>query len=769
MKKKFILFTNLLLTCLIGFSQNRSDSVQILNYDIHLSIIDFSGQTIDGYTNITAVTRLDSLKHLRLDLQSLTVDSIRINEIISNDYTHNDNIINILLPANTIGDTIRLQVFYNGRPASDDIAGGFYFSGTYAFNIGVAMQSIPHCFGRAWFPCIDEFTSKSTYCFNIRTSNDKKAVCGGLLTDSVLLADSTWIWKWELNSPTPTYLASVAVGHYQTYKDTFQGIAAVIPIEIAVASEHLPAVAQSFQYLKDYLRNFEDKLGAYAWQRVGYVGIPFKSLAMEHACNIAYPLFAIDGSNTYDLLIAHELSHAWFGNLITCDKAEEMWINEGFARYCEALTLEFSFPSLFNNFDAATTFLRNLNRSVLLRTHIRDGGFFALNNVPQEITYGSTSYDKGALVVHALRNYMGDSLFFKSIRRFLKEYAFQNVNSINFINELSQYSGIDLNDFYAAWINQAGFLHFSIDSIVYKGNDNQYAVHISQDLYGAENLGNNNIIDVSFFSNNNEIYTTSFRFSGKYGIANLNIPFQPAFGAIDYYEKLPDATIDYNNLIDKTGKINCDDANVSIDVNSIQDTVYMRVERHLVNPAAIKSPNPKIHKISKTHYWRIAYTNPSHIEGTLYFSYKTSSDSALISGHNRDEIILLYRENTSKDWQIIPSTKRGTALTGSLQTKNIMPGEYCLAIGDDEGVNISDVYNNTDRIFPNPTMDYIDIECDNSTYNLSLYANDGKLILTKNKLSSPTRLDLKKYPTGIYVLTIQKENGKKTSYKLIKE
>ena len=162
----------------------------------------------------------------------------------------------------------------------------------------------------------------------------------------------------------------------------------------------------------------------------------------------------------------------------------------------------------------------------------------------------------------------------------------------------------------------------------------------------------------------------------------------------------------------------------------------MRVERHLVNPAAIKSPNPKIHKISKTHYWRIAYTNPSHIEGTLYFSYKTSSDSALISGHNRDEIILLYRENTSKDWQIIPSTKRGTALTGSLQTKNIMPGEYCLAIGDDEGVNISDVYNNTDRIFPNPTMDYIDIECDNSTYNLSLYANDGKLILTKNKLSS---------------------------------
>ena len=75
-----------------------------------------------------------------------------------------------------------------------------------------------------------------------------------------------------------------------------------------------------------------------------------------------------------------------------------------------------------------------------------------------------------------------------------------------------------------------------------------------------------------------------------------------------------------------------------------------------------------------------------------------------------------------------------------------MPGEYCLAIGDDEGVNISDVYNNTDRIFPNPTMDYIDIECDNSTYNLSLYANDGKLILTKNKLSSPTRLDLKNIP-----------------------
>ena len=120
--------------------------------------------------------------------------------------------------------------------------------------------------------------------------------------------------------PIPSYLASVAVGEYLVYKDTFQGLSSILPIEIYVPPTYLPLVEETFRFLKPVLRNFENKFGAYSWERVGYIGVPFNKGAMEHACNIAYPLFAINGNDMYMLLYAHELAHSWFGNLITAPR-----------------------------------------------------------------------------------------------------------------------------------------------------------------------------------------------------------------------------------------------------------------------------------------------------------------------------------------------------------------------------------------------------------------------------------------------------------------
>ena len=127
---------------------------------------------------------------------------------------------------------------------------------------------------------------------------------------------------------------------------------------------------------------------------------------MEHATNITYPNSSINGSLSDEWLYAHELSHMWFGDKVTCASADDMWLNEGWAVFCESVFRE----GLYGKESYKTT-MRSKLKDVLQFTHIKDGGYRALYGIPPEYTYGSTVYDKGGQVAHTLRGYLGDSLF----------------------------------------------------------------------------------------------------------------------------------------------------------------------------------------------------------------------------------------------------------------------------------------------------------------------------------------------------------------------
>ena len=121
----------------------------------------------------------------------------------------------------------------------------------------------------------------------------------------------------------------------------------------------------------------------------------------------------------------HELFHHWFGDLITCERPEEMWINEGFADYSEALLMEWLYTTEINNTYA--DYIRDEHINILQNLAKQDGGLYALDNVPQDQTYGMHSYHKGGQVIHTLRYYMGDSLFFNCLSQLLTQYAYQNI------------------------------------------------------------------------------------------------------------------------------------------------------------------------------------------------------------------------------------------------------------------------------------------------------------------------------------------------------
>ena len=752
-------FTFIILTGVLLFSsnlraQNRTDSIHVSHYNINLEIRDLAQKEIKGYTDITIQAKKAPLTTIRLDLKKLDVDSVKKGNSIIN-YSHIGERLMIDLPFSTVNQTETIRVYYHGKPFYETF-GGFYFKDDFAYNMGVGMSSVPHAFGRVWFPCMDEFTDKSTYTFNITTDADQKAVCGGMLVDSTNYGDTAKLWKWELTDIIPTYLASVAVGKYKVYRDTVHSISGnVLPIEIYADSTTLKKVPGSFVNLKTFIHTYEKRWGACRWQRVGYVAVPFNGGAMEHATSIAYPKSSITGNTNNQDLIAHELAHSWFGNLITCSSSHHMWINEGFATYGAHLCNEILDPTL-NKFQSG---MQDLHFTVLKSSETK---LYALDNVPTTATYGTTSYSKGALVAHTLRNYMGDDKFFSSITKFLDENQYKNVNSEEFLQKLSVISGIDLTDFFYGWVHQKGFLNFNIDSIKpVAGTANKYHIALKQKLYYADYLANNNKIEVAFVSNTGEIYVVeNIKFSGESAIVEVEIPFNPVFWLMDPNHKMGSACFGATRKITKTGNFNWIDQCFKIQVNEFSDTSIIRVEHNPVPPTSPKSTQSNIYRISEKHFWRIGFLAYHNMNADYHFSYnKSTYEKELLKDYTNKDMVVLYRKDAAHDWQvIIPDITIGDTI-GTVAIKNIIPGEYTLGIG--KAADIKDFENNMDiKVYPNPTTGELKIENGElKIENVEIFDVYGRRILNF-QLSTFNSIDVSHLKTGTYILELHSKENK---------
>ena len=743
--KHLLTTTCLCLATFISFAQYRSDSLHVAHYDISL-FINPNSQTISGTTTLQVVPQMANLPLINLDLRNMTIDSVMKGQTTSS-YSYVGDLLSIPAGNYILGDTIDIAVSYHGTPYGNSW-GGFTFSNNYTFNIGVSMYEQPHCFGRVWYPCIDEFTDKSTYNFHIATYPYHTAVCGGLYQGESDGEYGTKVWHWQLDQPIPTYLASVATGSYQLYTDTFHGLQADIPITIYAPAAYINNVPATFVHLHEITANFEHYYGPLRFPRIGYVLVNFNSGAMEHATNIALPQVAVNGTLGYESTIAHELSHSWFGNLITCENAEEMWINEGFASYSEAITDEGVYSK-----SKYTETINNQHIDVLKNLYSRDQGYYALNNIPQNHTYGMHAYDKGSIVVHTLRYYMGDSLFFGGIKAMLNQYAFQNINSVQLFDFLSNYSGINLNGFYEGWINQPGFLHFSIDSIVAKG-DNQYAVHLRQRLFHAEHYADDNRVNLTFFSADGQRFDYPHaQFSGATGIVHINIPFTPLFGVVDYSNEICDAIIDYNHRFNFTSTKSFSEANVTVSVTALQDSSRMRIEYNLVHADPFKvQPEPSYRLNNR--YWRIEYTG-NQVQGSLKFKYNGNSNQPeyeLLQGHTPDELVLFYRRDCADDWHSIPFTRSGQ-MSGTVSTESLMPGEYTFGVpGSDVGIQQRKA--NDIIIYPNPADSQLNIQSLKDIDQIIIYDLNGREVLHENLNNKSKTIDIQSLSAGSYLIQI---------------
>ncbi len=687
-----------------------SDSLDVLHYNINLDIIYLSQHHIGGFTELKIVPLHNGINQLSLDLQHLVPDSVFVEQSKITNWQYNDTLLSIpLLSAINTSDTVMCKVYYHGNPQVDPSGwGGFYFSNdsTFAFNMAVGMQDDPHNYGRVWYPCVDNFTDRATYDFNITVKNNNVAVCNGTLVGTTS-ANGVKSYHWNLQNDIPTYLASVAIGEYVALEDTFNSMNGPIPIAIYVPQNKVAAAQGSFIHLKSILEAYEFYYGPYRWERIGYVGIPFNSGAMEHATSIHIGLGYINGATTYETLIAHELSHHWFGDLVTCHSAPDMWLNEGWAVFSESMYQEYIYGrEAYKNNMRAELF------DVLKNTHHNDNGYRAVAGVPHEYTYGSTVYDKGGTVAHSLRGYLGDSLFFSALRAYMSQNAFSDQTSYEFRDFITAHTGISVVDFFDSWVFEPGFSQFAVDSFfVNSSTAGLYNIEVAarQALNHKPNFALSNRMPITFMDDNWNRKDTIVQFSGQSGSEVFQIAFNPTVVFVDLEETFADATTDYSKVINQTGILDYQQSYFKLDVQQITDSALFQITHNWVAPDTLGITYPGL-RISSKRYWTVAANNHQKLTAQGQFRYWRTADlDADIITSSQDSIVILYREHGGQKWRKQAFQKMGNWVTGYLWVDNLKSGEYALAVYDASCLGISDKSNLIReielKISPNPSKD----------------------------------------------------------------
>lgn len=754
-------------------SATRSDSIDILHTRIELDLSHTSSGLIHGDASITFAPRVSGITTLPLDLL-MPVDSVVMNGVHL-PFNHAGEVLLVDLQ-NTYGpvDTLTLTVSYGGNPVTDPSGfGGFYTLSNYQYDLGVAFDAVPHSFGRAWFPCFDNFVERCSFDFIVHTTNGRSVYASGALQGITDLGGGERISHWRLDEPIPSYLASVAAGNYAALLDTFPSISGTnIPVVLAALPGDTAQMRASFTHLKNAFDTFEHWFGPYRWNRVGYVLT--SAGAMEHATNICYPDFAADGTLSNEDLVAHELSHHWFGNLITCARAEEMYINEGFADFCSKLFMEDLYgPEVYK------ALVRSNHRQVVATAHLRDGGWYALADVPQNKTYGETTYKKGSDIARTLRATLGDSLFSAGMKQVFSRNAHTSMSSAALRDSLGAATGIDLTDFFNAWIFQPGGAAFMVDSFSVAQNGAVFdtQVHIRQKTRGGADFFQNAPVTITCLGAAGEMHREVVHLGGEYSTASITCPFPPVTVRLNDDERLALSTTLDTATITTTGQKYFSNADIRLITSSLPGTTMVRMEEYWV--PADEAQGSDAYFVSPDRWWRIEAHLQAGTEMALRFTvdgrpgFPSSFDQGLTQDVNgisfhEDSLVVLYRPGPQLPWMEKPAT---VSTLGSPTDKNArldMPGfeagDYTIAWRMlSTKVPAIATKGHGWRYFPDPASEQVTVTAPDGTAVegalLLVHDMTGRTLTSTRLHSTTTRMDVSQFVPQTVLLTVRLANG----------
>lgn len=423
----------------------RADSAHgfdVQKYVITLAI-DQQAHTISGNV-VATVLATSNLPSIAYNLESLSVSSVLVNNSPVT-FTHTNGIITIPVNASS-GQTFTTKVIYSGAPVltPNGYHIGMIFSNNTVFTISDPDAS------RYWWPCYDHPWDKAIVDLIITMRSDWKVAANGLRQNIVDNGNGTSTTTWLGQHPLTTYLACITCGPYQEIDQT--ALSGSLPIKNFVPQSMYNNALLDLADLPAMINYFSAIFGTYPFEKYGNSVVTMSTYgAMEHQTMTTLGNYIINGQGTYELVIAHELAHQWYGNAVSFLTFKDVWLSEGFATYSELLWTDkvFGWPSAAAYAGSAYhDYYINWENSYGTAARIYDPAFMEYFNPP--------SYEKAASVLHMLRLKIGDAHFFTLLHNWFETYKHGNAITSEFQAMAENISGMDLDQFFAQWIYGTG-------------------------------------------------------------------------------------------------------------------------------------------------------------------------------------------------------------------------------------------------------------------------------------------------------------------------
>ncbi len=363
------------------------------------------------------------------------------------------------------GDTIDIEILYSGSPGSA-AEPGLFFSSAAGYPL-VYSLSEPWS-ARGWWPCKDYPDDKATFDLYFSVPVPLFAASNGTYLG---YADETrWSapyrrYHWREDYPMTTYLASVTAANYVRIDDRFvYAPGDTMPIAHYVYPALLSKALIDFDITAPALAFFSETFGLYPFidEKYGVALCPIGG-GMEHQTLTSYGSSLVTGTHSYDWVFVHEMAHMWFGDMITCRDWTHIWLNEGFASYCEALWFEhLQGPARLRTYMESEDHIARWNGPVLRDPDVTDPNYYFDNVV----------YDKGSWVLHMLRRVVGDGNFFQILRDYCADprYRFGAAETNDFKALCEARHGSSLSWFFDEWLTRTDRLIYRYSSACYRLN-----------------------------------------------------------------------------------------------------------------------------------------------------------------------------------------------------------------------------------------------------------------------------------------------------------
>ena len=406
----------------------------VIHYDLKLDLMP-EEKTLAGEMIITAVKTDPDLKEVFLNFY----DNMKVSELLLNQkkikYSHEDNCL--VIKEVPLKDTFQISIKYKGTPKKAGLS-GFVF-GKINGNSAVYNLNEPN-YASTWYPCNDIPSDKALFDIAITNDSSRTSVSNGMLA-GVETNGKRRTYHWKCIYPIATYLVCVYSSDYVLIQDKYisQDGKDTMPLLYYLFRKDVEDGKKDLKDHPSFIKFFADTFGEYPFikEKYGVAEFLWQLGAMEHQTMTGIGSNFINGREFFTEVYIHELAHHWWGNAVTPSTWNDIWLNEGFSTYCEALYAESYAGS-------------KALRSTMQRKF--DDNFYGILYEPDENLFSSTVYDKGAWVLHMLRWEVGDSVFFNILRTYFKEYKYKNASTEDFRRLCEKISGKDLLKFFDQWI-----------------------------------------------------------------------------------------------------------------------------------------------------------------------------------------------------------------------------------------------------------------------------------------------------------------------------